>query len=102
MDESGNCLPANSAGELLVRAPNVCKGYWNNPKATKEMFTESGRWLKTGDIAYYDDLGKFYIVDRKKELIKVMGNQVAPAELEGVLLEHPKVADAAVVGVLAP
>jgi len=102
VDESGNCLPANSAGELLVRAPNVCKGYWNNPKATKEMFTERGRWLKTGDIAYYDGLGKFYIVDRKKELIKVMGNQVAPAELEGVLLEHPKVADVAVVGVLAP
>jgi len=73
------------------------KGYWGNPKATAETLTPDG-WLKTGDIAYVDDAGKFFIVDRKKELIKVKGNQVAPAELEALLLEHPAVADVAVIG----
>ncbi|KAI5782548.1 hypothetical protein FPQ18DRAFT_283629 [Pyronema domesticum] len=91
-------LPANKPGELWVRAPNICKGYYNNPKATAETLTPDG-WLKTGDIAYYSPTGKFYIVDRKKELIKVKGNQVAPAELESVLLDNPKIADAAVIGV---
>ena len=77
------------------------KGYWHNQKATDETFATdaSGRWLKTGDIAYVDSNGCFYIVDRLKELIKVKGNQVAPAELEALLLEHPQLADAAVVGV---
>ncbi|KAF8251468.1 acetyl-CoA synthetase-like protein [Wilcoxina mikolae CBS 423.85] len=91
-------LPANQPGELYIRAPNVCKGYYNNPKATAETLSPDG-WLKTGDIAYYSPQGKFYIVDRKKELIKVKGNQVAPAELESVLLENPKIADAAVIGI---
>ncbi len=84
-------------GELWVRAPNVMKGYWRNPKATAETKTPDG-WLKTGDIAYVDEDGKFFIVDRKKELIKVKGNQVAPAELEALLLGHPAIADAAVIG----
>jgi len=77
------------------------KGYWRNPSATSEIFvdTPSGRWMKTGDIAYVDKQGRFFIVDRMKELIKVKGNQVAPAELEALLLEHPQLADAAVVGV---
>lgn len=88
-------------GELWVRGPNIMKGYWNKPEATKETLTSDG-WLKTGDIAYVDEEDKFYIVDRKKELIKVKGNQVAPAELEALLLEHPAIADAAVVGVLTP
>lgn len=74
------------------------KGYWNRPDATAETLTKDG-WLKTGDIAYCDDQGFLWIVDRKKELIKVKGNQVAPAELEAVLLEHDGLADAAVVGV---
>lgn len=91
----------DARGELWVRAPNIMKGYWNKPEATKETLTPDG-WLKTGDIAYVDDEGKFYIVDRKKELIKVKGNQVAPAELEALLLEHPAVADAAVIGVPTP
>lgn len=73
------------------------KGYWHNPKATSETLTSDG-WLKTGDIAYVDDTGNFFIVDRKKELIKVKGNQVAPAELEALLLEHPAVQDVAVIG----
>ena len=77
------------------------KGYWNNERATKEIFVDGpdGRWMRTGDIAYVDVKGQFFIVDRMKELIKVKGNQVAPAELEAVLLEHPQIADAAVVGV---
>lgn len=87
-----------SAGELWVRGPNVMKGYWRNPAATAATKTQDG-WLKTGDIAYVDGAGGFYIVDRLKELIKVRGQQVAPAELEAVLLEHPDVVDAAVVGV---
>jgi 4-coumarate--CoA ligase len=91
-------LPPNSRGELWVKAPNIMKGYWRNPAATAETLTPDG-WLKTGDICYVDDKGFFRVVDRKKELIKVKGNQVAPAELEAVLLEHPDVADAAVVGV---
>ncbi|KIX04740.1 uncharacterized protein Z518_05610 [Rhinocladiella mackenziei CBS 650.93] len=83
-------------GELWIRAPNIMNGYWRNPKSTEEVLTPDG-WLKTGDIAYTDQ-GKYYIVDRIKELIKVKGNQVAPAELEALILEHPHVADAAVIG----
>ncbi|KAL3491796.1 hypothetical protein BJX62DRAFT_224998 [Aspergillus germanicus] len=91
-------LGRNERGELWVRGQNIMKGYWRNPQATKETKTEDG-WLKTGDIAYVDTDGKFHVVDRKKELIKVKGNQVAPAELEAILLEHPAIADAAVIGV---
>jgi acyl-CoA synthetase (AMP-forming)/AMP-acid ligase II len=77
------------------------KGYWKNEEATKEIFVDGpdGRWMRTGDVAYVDDRGRFFIVDRMKELIKVKGNQVAPAELEALLLEHPQIADSAVVGV---
>ena len=85
-------------GELWVRGPNIMKGYWRNPKATAETLTPDG-WLKTGDVCFMDSHNRFHIVDRKKELIKVKGLQVAPAELEAVLLEHEDLADAAVVGV---
>ncbi|KAL1297202.1 hypothetical protein AAFC00_004772 [Neodothiora populina] len=91
-------VPRGQRGELWIRGPVVMKGYWRKPEATKETLTSDG-WLKTGDIAYLDEQGLLFIVDRKKELIKVKGNQVAPAELEALLLEHPSVADAAVVGV---
>ncbi|KAJ5188287.1 hypothetical protein N7491_004611 [Penicillium cf. griseofulvum] len=90
----------NSRGELWIRAPNVMKGYWRNEQATKETKTEDG-WLLTGDIAFVDDHGKFHVVDRMKELIKVKGNQVAPAELEALLLEHPAISDVAVIGVVS-
>lgn len=83
-------------GELYIRGPQVMAGYHNNPAATRATIDADG-WLRTGDIAYYDRDGYFYIVDRLKELIKTKGFQVAPAELEAVLLTHPKVADAAVV-----
>ncbi|KAM5471869.1 putative 4-coumarate--CoA ligase [Microsporum audouinii] len=91
-------LGRNQRGEIWVRGPNVMKGYWGRPGATRETLTKDG-WLMTGDIGYVTEEGKFFIVDRKKELIKVKGNQVAPAELEGVLLDHPAVADAAVIGI---
>ncbi|KIX97755.1 uncharacterized protein Z520_06533 [Fonsecaea multimorphosa CBS 102226] len=87
-------------GELWCRGPNVMKGYWRNATATKNAFSPDGeRWLRTGDIAYVDHDGCFFIVDRIKELIKVKANQVAPAELEALILEHPAVADVAVIGV---
>jgi len=93
-------------GELWVSGPTTMKGYWNKPEATASTIhvdpDTGARWLKTGDMAYVDRYAPgalFYIVDRLKELIKVKGNQVAPAELEGVLLENKHVVDAAVVGV---
>ncbi|KAB8346207.1 hypothetical protein FH972_023252 [Carpinus fangiana] len=85
-------------GEIWVRGPNVMKGYWKNPKATAETKTSDG-WLRTGDVAYLDKHGHYFVVDRIKELIKVKGLQVAPAELEAQLLEHPGINDAAVIGV---
>lgn len=88
----------NVTGELWVRGPQIMKGYHNNDKATKETVTPDG-WLRTGDIGYYDENHEFYITDRLKELIKVKGFQVAPAELEEILRDHPKIADAAVIGI---
>lgn len=85
-------------GELFVRGPQVCLGYWRNEKATRETISEDG-WLRTGDVVEVDDKGWFWIVDRKKELIKVNALQVAPAELEQLLLENEHIADAAVVGI---
>lgn len=76
----------------------VMKGYRDNVAATAEMIDKDG-WLHTGDIGYYDQDGWLYVVDRKKELIKVKGFQVAPSELEGLLLTHPELTDAGVVGV---
>lgn len=85
-------------GELLLRGPQIMLKYWENESATTETLTPQG-WLRTGDVAVVKD-GRFWIVDRKKELIKVNGLQVAPAELEALLLEHDDVADAAVTGIL--
>lgn len=96
--ESKQDLGPNQSGELVLKGPQVMKGYFNNPEATKETFLEKD-WIKTGDIAHYDQDEHFFITDRLKEIIKVKGFQVAPAELEGILREHPNVDDAAVVGV---
>ena len=84
-------------GELMVRGPQVMKGYYQNSEATAETLTEDG-WLHTGDIVRMDPDGYVWVLDRKKELIKYKGFQVPPAELEGVLLEHPGITDAAVIG----
>ena len=96
--ESGADLPAGAAGEVWVRGPQVMKGYLNNPEATARTVDADG-WLRTGDIGIVDEDGYLEIVDRLKELIKVNGFQVAPAELEAVLLKHPNIADAAVIPV---
>src|SRR3954464_245866 len=85
-------------GELWIRGPQVMKGYLNNPEATADTVDADG-WLHTGDIAIVDDAGRYTVVDRVKELIKYKGYQVAPAELEAVLIGHPEIADAAVIGV---
>jgi acyl-CoA synthetase (AMP-forming)/AMP-acid ligase II len=94
---SGENLGVDEDGELWVRGPQVMKGYHNNPDATAITLDEDG-WLHTGDIGHIDDDGHVYVVDRLKELIKYKGFQVAPAELESLLLAHPAVADAAVIG----
>jgi acyl-CoA synthetase (AMP-forming)/AMP-acid ligase II len=90
---------ASEPGELWVRGPQVMAGYLNRPDATAEMLDADG-WLHTGDVATVTPDGIYRIVDRLKELIKYKGYQVAPAVLEAVLLEHPAVADAAVIGAL--
>ncbi|HEX5707959.1 MAG TPA: 4-coumarate--CoA ligase family protein [Pyrinomonadaceae bacterium] len=94
--ETGAQLGPGEEGELCIRGPQVMKGYLNRPDATAATIDADG-WLHTGDIGYADDECNFYIVDRAKELIKYKGFQVAPAELESLLLAHPSVADAAVV-----
>lgn len=93
---TGEALGPNNEGEICVRGPQMMKGYLNRPEATSAMIDAEG-WLHTGDVGYADEDGCFFIVDRVKELIKYKGLQIAPAELEAVLLSHPAVADAAVV-----
>ncbi|KAJ7136077.1 AMP binding protein [Mycena epipterygia] len=85
-------------GELWLRGKTVMKGYLNNAEATRNSITPDG-WYKTGDIATRDNEGYYYIVDRRKELIKYKGFQVPPAELEAILLTHPEIADVAVIGI---
>lgn len=105
LDNNNNLkgLGPNIPGELLVRGPQVMAGYLNNEEANKDIFRQcadgSKTWLRTGDVAYYDNDGFFFITDRMKELIKVKGFQVPPAELEECLRSHPKVLDAGVVGI---
>jgi 4-coumarate--CoA ligase len=96
VDDDGRDVEPGRPGEVLVKGPVVCKGYYQNEEANKENF--SGEWFCTGDIAEFRN-GLFYIVDRKKELIKYKGLQVAPAELEALLLNHDDILDAAVIGV---
>ncbi|CAG8447774.1 5351_t:CDS:10 [Dentiscutata erythropus] len=97
LSESGDELGYNEPGEMWVHGPNVMKGYLNNKEATNAVFDKDG-FFNTGDIACVDEQGNFFIVDRKKELIKYKGFQVAPAELEAVLLTHDAVSDTAVIG----
>ncbi|MEO8246728.1 MAG: AMP-binding protein [Chloroflexota bacterium] len=94
---SGTDVGPGEAGELWVRGPQVMRGYLNDPAATAATVDADG-WLHTGDVARADEAGWFTIVDRVKELIKVRGHAVAPAELEALLIGHPAVVDAAVVG----
>ena len=89
-------LPVGEAGELVVKGPQVMKGYWNKPQETAQALR--GGWLHTGDIAKMDEDGYFSIVDRIKDMIKTVGENVYPREVEEVLFTHPKVKDAVVVG----
>ena len=98
VDPDGNDLGVDEVGELLVRGPQVMKGYLNNSAATAACLDDEG-WLATGDVVRIDADGYVFIVDRAKELIKVLGFQVAPAELEALIVTHPDVADVAVIGV---
>lgn len=93
---TGRRLPPNKQGELWLRGPNIMQGYLNNPEATAATLDKDG-WLHTGDLVYIDDEGNIYIMDRLKELIKYKGLQVAPAELEALLLTHLEIIDSAVV-----
>ena len=94
---SGEDLDIDADGEVWIKGPQVMKGYLNNPTATADTIDPDG-WLHTGDIGHIDADGHLFIVDRLKELIKYKGFQVPPAELEALLLTHPGVADAAVIG----
>ena len=94
---TGRALGVDEDGEVWVRGPQVMKGYLNNPSATASTVDDDG-WLHTGDIGHVDRDGHLFVVDRLKELIKYKGFQVPPAELEALLLTHPAVADAAVIG----
>ncbi|KFB36727.1 luciferin 4-monooxygenase [Anopheles sinensis] len=96
--ESGRALGPNERGELCFRGTQVMVGYVGDEKATRATIDSDG-WLHSGDVGYYDKDGEFYVVDRLKELIKYKGYQVPPAEIEAILLSHPGVQDAAVIGV---
>jgi acyl-CoA synthetase (AMP-forming)/AMP-acid ligase II len=97
LDDPARDVPVGEPGEVLIRGPQVMKGYLGRPDATAAMIDADG-WLATGDIAHCDADGWLYVVDRVKELIKYKGFQVAPAELEALLITHPGIADAAVIG----
>jgi acyl-CoA synthetase (AMP-forming)/AMP-acid ligase II len=96
--EDGSEAAPGSEGEICLKGPNIFKGYYSNPKATAEAFDSKG-WYHTGDVGLADEQGNIYITDRLKDLIKYNGYQVAPAELEDILLGHAAVADVAVIGV---
>ncbi|RSL86516.1 hypothetical protein CEP51_002752 [Fusarium floridanum] len=101
LDDDERDVEDGKPGEFVVQGQTVTPGYWENPTATAESFTKCGDWFKTGDVGLRRD-GKLYLVDRKKELIKYKGLQVAPAELEALLLTHPLITDVAVIGVPVP
>ncbi|MBV8593130.1 MAG: AMP-binding protein, partial [Caulobacteraceae bacterium] len=94
---AGDPLPPGAQGEIWMRGPQVMRGYWRNPEETAKTLQDG--WLKSGDIGCMDEAGWFYVVDRLKDMINASGFKVWPREVEDVLLEHPAVREAAVVGV---
>ena len=97
VDDEGKPLPAGEIGELQAAGPQIMKGYFNRPEATKEAIVDG--WLNTGDIGYMDKHGFFYITDRKKDMIIISGFNVYPNEIEDYLAYHPKIKELAVVGI---
>lgn len=98
LDDDGKELPRNQEGELCIKGPNVFRGYFNNPKATQDAFTQDG-WFKTGDIGVIDDDGFIFIKDRKKDMIIIKGLKVFSAQVEAVICEHPAIEECAIIGV---
>ena len=96
VDDAGNELPPGTQGEILISGPMLMKGYWQKPEETKEVLRDG--WLHTGDVGYRDDDGYFFITERKKDIIIKGGENIAPREIEEVIYTHPKVSEAAVVG----
>jgi acyl-CoA synthetase (AMP-forming)/AMP-acid ligase II len=101
-DDGVEVTTPETRGEMCVRGPGIIRGYFENPEANARDFDEEG-FYHSGDVGYFEKgTGKIFIVDRKKELIKVRGFQVAPNEIEGLLLTHPAIIDAAVIGLTVP
>jgi len=100
VDDSGKQLPPGAIGEIVARSPCVTQGYYKNPEATAETWREG--WLRTGDLGRMDEEGFLYIVDRKKDMIISGGENIYPVEIENVLYRHPKIKEAAVIGVPDP
>jgi len=100
VDFEGNELPSGEEGEIIISGPMLMKGYWNKPDETAEVLRDG--WLYTGDIGYRDEDGYFFITERKKDIIIKGGENIAPREIEEVLFAHPKVSEAAVIGIQDP
>jgi len=100
VDDDMNELPPGEVGEIIIKGEQLLEGYWNRPEATEEAFR--GGWFHTGDMAYRDDEGNFYIVDRKKDMIITGGENVYSREVEDVIYGHPAVSEAAVIGLPDP
>jgi len=98
--ETGEQMPVGEIGEIVIKGPQIMKGYWNRPKETEEVLKEG--WLYTGDLGYMDEKGYFYVVDRKKDMIIAGGFNIYPREIEEVLYEHPDVVEAVVAGIPDP
>jgi len=96
LDAAENEVGQGALGELVMRGPQFMLGYWKSPDATAAVLRDG--WYWSGDIVRVDELGRYYVVDRRKEMIKYKGFSIAPAEVESVLLEHPAVRDCGVVG----
>ena len=97
VDDDGNALPVGEVGEIAIRGPQVMKGYWQRPAETAKVFTRDG-WLRTGDMGFMDEDGRFKITDRKKDMIIVSGFKVFPNEVEDVVMMHPGVLEVAAIG----
>jgi len=97
VDENDEDVPSGEVGEIVARGPNIFKGYWNREEETRDSMR--GGWFHTGDMGRIDEDGYYYIVDRKKDMIVVSGYNVYPIEVENVIMRHPKVVDAAVIGI---